>query len=175
MQFHLHWLCLVDLKLKIEKHPFRRILLSWCLFEIVNTGRGKFRLHYHNHSIPVVFVYNLFHTIRTMCVFELYCKLQYTYSLITLAFILTNFSCVVESQAVCNEWVNCLLTFILHESWSGDFLLKGNLLVYIFFLYFEFSTLDGCCIGYFMSPEKNKCESKLNTCITYRKQLLWNL
>lgn len=95
-------------KLKKKPHPFWRILLSWCLVEVLNKGRGKFYLQCHNHIIPVVFVYSSFRTIQTMFVSKLYCKLQYTYSLITLAFIFTNFSCVVVSQAVCNEWDNFL-------------------------------------------------------------------
>lgn len=31
----------------------------------------------------------------------------------------------------------------------------------LFLFLFEFSTIDGCCIGYFRNPRNNICESKL--------------
>lgn len=98
MQFHpLTLPCWV--KTEIEKHPIW-ILLSWSLFEIVDTGSGKFYIHYHICAIPVVFVYFSVRTIQTMFISKLYVILQYTYCLITLSLIFTNFSCVVVSQLI---------------------------------------------------------------------------
>lgn len=141
-----------------------------CLYEVVNKGRGKFYLHYHIHIIPVIFVYTLFRTHQTMFVSELYCKLQYTYSLITLAFIFINFSCVLYrrqcamSETIIYDVYSTLIMERCRFCWK-------LICFYRFFFYFVFSTLDGCCIGYFRSSENNKCESKLNNYIIYRKQL----
>lgn len=73
-------------------------------------------LPYSHYSCRICFY--SFRTIKTMFIFELYCKLQYTYSLITFAFIFTNISCVVVSQAVCNEWVNCLIMYF--STWKME-------------------------------------------------------
>lgn len=85
-------------------------------------------------------------------------KLRYTLSWLTLSVLFSKFGFSVVSQAVCNEWDNNLMYF-----------LKGIITWFIFgiffrilFFYFLFSTLDGCCIGYFRSSENNKCESKIH-------------